>query len=89
MVADVLSRIPLNVNQDTTQKSTYQQEVVSEINDIGEIPEGTFPINLKLIQKCQRAEPSITAKYKDGTYHKGYFRRGSDIDISLITCKDK
>ena len=53
IVSERLSRIPLNGNQETTQKSTYQQEIVSEINDIKEIPEGTFPINLKLIQKHQ------------------------------------
>ena len=46
-------------------------------------------MNLKLIQKYQLLEPSIGAKYKDGTYHKGYFRGGSNIDLSLITCKDK
>ena len=62
---------------------------MSEINDIKELPEGTFPINLKLIQKYQREEPSIIAKYKDGTYHKGYFCGGSNIDLNLITCKDK
>ena len=44
MVSDVLSRLPLYGNQDTTQKSTYQQEIVSEINDRKEIPEDTFPI---------------------------------------------
>ena len=37
---------------------------MSEINDTEEVPEGTFPINLKLIQKYQRLETSITAKYK-------------------------
>ena len=42
---DALSRTPLNGNQDTTQKSTYQKEIVSEINNIEEIPEGNFPIN--------------------------------------------
>ena len=46
--------IPLNGNQETTQNSTYQREIMSEINDIKELPEGTFPINLKLIQKYQR-----------------------------------
>ena len=51
MVADGLSRISLNGNQETTQNSTYQQEILSEINDTKEIPEGTFPINLKLIKK--------------------------------------
>ena len=50
MVTDRLSRIPLNGNEDTTHKSTYQQEIVSEINDTEELPEGDFPINLKLIK---------------------------------------
>ena len=54
IVSDVLSRIPLNGNQETTQNSTYQKEIVSEINDIEELPKGNFPINLKLIQKYKR-----------------------------------
>ena len=62
---------------------------MSKTNDIEEIPEGTFPINLKLIQKYQRPEHSITAKYKDGTYHKESFCGGINIDLKLITCKDK
>ena len=62
---------------------------MSEINDIKEIPEGTFPINLKFIEKYQRSEPSIIAKYKDGTHHKGSSSGGSNIDLKLITCKDK
>ena len=61
---------------------------MSEINDIKEIPKGTFPINLKFIKVYQRLEPSITAKYTTGTYQKGYFRGDSNIDIKLITCKD-
>ena len=61
---------------------------MSEINDTEEIPEGTFPINLKLIQIYQRLEPSIRAKYKYGRYHKGSFCGGSNIDINLIRCKD-
>ena len=39
--------------------------------------------------KYQRLEPSIIAKYKNGTYHKGYFYGGSNIDFKLITRKDK
>ena len=62
---------------------------MSEINDIKEIPDGNFPIKLKLIQKHQREKPSITAKYKSGTYHNGYFYRVSNIDLNLITCKNK
>ena len=53
---------------------------MSEINDIEELSEGNFPINLKLIQKYQQWEPSILAKYKTGTYHKGYFFWGSNMD---------
>ena len=44
--ADRLSKIPSYGNEETTQKSTFQQEIVSEINDTKEISEGTFPINL-------------------------------------------
>ena len=58
---------------------------MSEINDTNGIPGGTFPINLKLIQKYQRQEPIITAKYEDGMYYKGYFRGGSKFDLNLIT----
>ena len=59
---------------------------MSEINDKEELPEGTFSISLKLIQKYQQEEPSIIDKYKDGTYHKSSFRGGSNIDLELITC---
>ena len=45
IVAYTLSTLPLNGNQETTQNSTYQQEVVPEINDIEKIPEGTFSMN--------------------------------------------
>ena len=62
---------------------------MSENNETEEITEGTFPINLKLIQKYQGTEPSIKAKYKDGTYHTSSFRGGSNIDFNLITCKNK
>ena len=58
------------------------------MNNIEELPEGTFPINLKLIQKYQRMEPSIKSKYKDGTYHKVSFHGGNNIEINLITCED-
>ena len=51
IVTDRLSRTPLNGNEENTQKSTYQQEILSKINDTEEMPEGNFPINLKLIQK--------------------------------------
>ena len=61
---------------------------MSEINDIEELPEGTLPINLKFIKKNHWLEPSIIAKNKTGTSHKGYFRVGSNVDLKLIVCKD-
>ena len=85
IVADGLSSIPLNGKHDITNNSTYQQQIVSEINDIEELPDVNFSIHLKLIQKYQWAEPSIIAKYKNCKYHKGYFCGGSNIDIKLIT----
>ena len=45
-------------------------------------------MNLKQIQQHQRAEPSLMAKNKNGTYYKGYFCGGSNADTALITCKD-
>ena len=62
---------------------------MSEINDIKKIHEVTFHIYLKLIKKYQRNEPSLLAKYKNGTYRKGYFPGGSNIYINLIICEDK
>ena len=44
VVSDALSRLPLNGNQETTQKSTYQKQIMSEINDIKELTEVTFPV---------------------------------------------
>ena len=78
--------MPLNGHQETTQKSTYQNEVVLEINDIEVISEGTFPINLKMIAQYQQTEPILMDKYEDGMYNKGYFHGGSNIDLNLITC---
>ena len=62
---------------------------MSKINDIEELPEVTFPINLDLIQEFKRSEPSIIAKYKNGAYHKGSFCGYINTDIKPITCKDK
>ena len=46
IISDAISRLSFNGNQETTQKSTYQKEIVSEINDIKELPEITSPIIL-------------------------------------------
>ena len=85
--ADAISILLLNGNQ-TTHNYTYQQEIVSEINNKEEIPEGNFPITLKFIQQHQRSEPSPMGKYEYGMYHKGYFCGGSNNNLSIITCVD-
>ena len=33
IVADVLSRFTMNKNQETTQESTYEKEIMQDIND--------------------------------------------------------
>ena len=78
----------LNRNQDSTHNSNYKKEIVSEINDIEEITEGTFLINFKLIKKYQRKYPRLLDKYKEGAYQTGYFCGGCNIYLSLITCED-
>ena len=50
IVAHVLSRNPFNETQETTHKYTYQKQIMSEINDIEELPEGIISINLNLIK---------------------------------------
>ena len=82
-----LSIFPLNGNQDTTQESTYKREILSEINDTEEFPEGVSPISSKQIDKYQRKTPSLKAKYELGTYQKCSFCGGINIHINLITCK--
>ena len=42
IIANALSLFTLNGNKDTTQKSTYKKEIVSEITDIKEIFEGIY-----------------------------------------------
>ena len=46
MKAYSLSIFLLDLNQETTWMFSYTKEIVSYINDIKEIPEGTFRINL-------------------------------------------
>ena len=53
------------------------------------MPEGNLPINLKLIKKYQRKEPSLKDKYKDGTHYKGSLCSGIIIYTNLIMCEDK
>ena len=62
-----ISIFPISGNQDTTRESTCKKEILSEINDTEELPEGDFPINLKLTDQYQRKYPSLMAKYNMDT----------------------
>ena len=62
---------------------------MSEINNIEELPEGIFPINLKTIDQYQQKYPSLKAKYEMGTHQQCSFRGVSNIHLNLIMCKDK
>ena len=44
IVADALSRLPINGSQMTTHEKTYTTETMSEIYDIEELPDGNFPL---------------------------------------------
>ena len=46
---------------------------MSEINDIKGLPEGVFPMNLRLIYQHQRKDSIPMVKYKMGTYKSDYF----------------
>ena len=71
IVADALSRFSIIWNQETTHKSTYKKEIMSEINNIEEFTESIFPINLKIVDQYQQKEPRLKAKYNIGMYQKG------------------
>ena len=44
IVADALSLLPNNGNQNTTHESTYTMETMSELYDIDELIDGTFTL---------------------------------------------
>ena len=41
-----------------------------------------------MIKQHQQKDPSLLAKYKQGTYQTGSFPGGSNIYVNLITCDD-
>ena len=52
------------------RRTLLKNQIVSEINDTKELPEGHFTINYKLIEKYQRKHPSLINNYKYATYQK-------------------
>ena len=61
IVADALSWLPINGNQDTTHESTHTTETMPELYDIKEIPEGTFPLSFNIID-CRQWEALLNRK---------------------------
>ena len=62
IVADALSWLPNNGNKNTTHESTYTKETMSELYDIDEIPEGTFPLSFNIIDRYQQEYPVLLEK---------------------------
>ena len=60
IVADALSRLPINLNPETTLDSTYTTETISKLYNIEELPEGTFHLSFNLIDRYHREYPSLT-----------------------------
>ena len=87
-MADELLRFIIDGNQETTQDPTYKREIVSDINDIKELHEGNFLINLNFIYQYQRKNPNLMDTYNKCIYKTGYFRGGSNIDLNNIMCED-
>ena len=84
MVKDALLILPNIVNQDTTHDLTYTTKIMSEFYYINELPNGTFPLLLKLIYHYWREHTFLFEKPKYATYQKGSFRGGRNT-IELVT----
>ena len=58
IAVDALSQLTNFGNQDTTHETTYTTETMSELYDIEELPEGTFPLFFSLIDHISGKTPS-------------------------------
>ena len=47
-----------------------------ELYDTKELPEGTIPLSLNLIDRYQQVDSFLTEKLKGAKYKKNYFCRG-------------
>ena len=84
----MLSQLPNNSDQDTTHETTSTTETISNLYNIKEMPEGTFPLYFNPVDRYQREYPFLRETIKHVEYTKGFFRRGRST-IDLITYKDK
>ena len=53
IAADAPSQLPNNIYQETKHGTMYATETMSELCDIEELPNGTFPLYFKLIDRYQ------------------------------------
>ena len=60
-----------------------------KINNINELPEGIFRVNLKTIDQYQRKDASLMDKYKTRKYKIASFCKGRNSNVNLIICEDK
>ena len=49
---------------------------MSELYDINELPDGTFPLSSNLLYLYQKEDPLLSEKIKYAEYQKGYFCGG-------------
>ena len=61
---------------------------MSEIYDIEELPEGTFPLSFNIIHRYQREDPFLMEELNGKKHQKGSFYGGWNT-ILLITYKNK
>ena len=61
---------------------------MSEIYNIEELPEGSFPLSFKLIDRYQQEDTILTEKLKCAEYIKGSFRGGQNT-IKIVTFNNK
>ena len=70
LVVDVLSVFLMNMNQETTQDSTYTKEIMSKISNIKELSGGIFPISFKYINQYQLKDPILKEVTNYDTYQR-------------------
>ena len=71
-----------------TVGSTYLKETMSEIYDTKELPEVTFPLSFKIVDRYQWKDSIVTEKLNSTENKKGSFRGILDT-IKLVTFKNK
>ena len=60
IAAYALSLLPNSGNQYITHEQTYTTETMSEVYEIEELPEGTFPLSFNLIDRYQLEDTFLT-----------------------------